>query len=284
MNDTSQSAGWWLDSDGKWYPPELAPSLRPPPPPPQQQQQQQQQQTGQAAALAQRPASITPHWAPTSSQPSTEAGTMPTKCAAHTDTMPQIALVSDASQGQGWWEGMDGKWYAPEVYPSNTPQGDGWWPAPDGKWYAPMFHPSYVSRSASDVFLGEGWWQGTDGKWYAPELHPSDRPRGDDWWQATNGWWYAPIFHPDSRSVRSAKHVPSHAGVSATTATSDAGVLQTPLNTMPPSESPPAGTIRPPAHPTVPPASTPSRWRYLLNKWLLGTEALCYKEDDDDDK
>ena len=31
MSDTSQGPGWWLASDGKWYPPEAAP---PPPPPP----------------------------------------------------------------------------------------------------------------------------------------------------------------------------------------------------------------------------------------------------------
>lgn len=31
MSDVSQGEGWWLASDGKWYPPELA---APPPPPP----------------------------------------------------------------------------------------------------------------------------------------------------------------------------------------------------------------------------------------------------------
>jgi hypothetical protein len=31
MSDQSQGAGWWLASDGKWYPPE---SFSPPPPPP----------------------------------------------------------------------------------------------------------------------------------------------------------------------------------------------------------------------------------------------------------
>ena len=34
MRDTSQGPGWWLASDGKWYPPETAPPLPPPPPPP----------------------------------------------------------------------------------------------------------------------------------------------------------------------------------------------------------------------------------------------------------
>lgn len=34
MSDTSQGPGWWLASDGKWYPPQSAPTPTPPPPPP----------------------------------------------------------------------------------------------------------------------------------------------------------------------------------------------------------------------------------------------------------
>lgn len=33
MSDTSQGPGWWLASDGRWYPPESLPNLPPPPPP-----------------------------------------------------------------------------------------------------------------------------------------------------------------------------------------------------------------------------------------------------------
>lgn len=33
MSDESQGDGWWLASDGKWYPPESAPAPVPPPPP-----------------------------------------------------------------------------------------------------------------------------------------------------------------------------------------------------------------------------------------------------------
>ncbi len=32
MSDESQGPGWWLASDGKWYPPEQAPGYQPPPP------------------------------------------------------------------------------------------------------------------------------------------------------------------------------------------------------------------------------------------------------------
>lgn len=31
MSDTTQGPGWWLASDGKWYPPQ--PAYLPPPPP-----------------------------------------------------------------------------------------------------------------------------------------------------------------------------------------------------------------------------------------------------------
>jgi len=34
MSDTSQGAGWWQASDGKWYPPHLHPDTPPPTPPP----------------------------------------------------------------------------------------------------------------------------------------------------------------------------------------------------------------------------------------------------------
>ena len=44
MSDTSQGPGWWLASDGKWYPPETAPN-QPPPAPPQGLQQPPPMQT-----------------------------------------------------------------------------------------------------------------------------------------------------------------------------------------------------------------------------------------------
>lgn len=34
MSDSSQGPGWWLASDGKWYPPQSAATPVPPPPPP----------------------------------------------------------------------------------------------------------------------------------------------------------------------------------------------------------------------------------------------------------
>ncbi len=34
MSDVAQGPGWWVASDGKWYPPESHPEAAPPPPPP----------------------------------------------------------------------------------------------------------------------------------------------------------------------------------------------------------------------------------------------------------
>jgi uncharacterized RDD family membrane protein YckC len=34
MSELSQGPDWWLAADGKWYPPQLHPSIGPPPPPP----------------------------------------------------------------------------------------------------------------------------------------------------------------------------------------------------------------------------------------------------------
>ena len=47
MSDTSQGPGWWLASDGKWYPPEQAPGTQAPQPPPWPGSQPGQPQWGQ---------------------------------------------------------------------------------------------------------------------------------------------------------------------------------------------------------------------------------------------
>ncbi len=57
MSDASQGPGWWIASDGKWYPPELHPAVREAP-----------RATGAAAPAqrtsghAQRPAHVGPHF------------------------------------------------------------------------------------------------------------------------------------------------------------------------------------------------------------------------------
>ncbi|HEY5154510.1 MAG TPA: hypothetical protein VIJ47_07240, partial [Acidimicrobiales bacterium] len=73
--------------------------------------------------------------------------------------------MSDVSQGPGWWEASDGKWYPPKE--SDQPPAPGWWLAADGKWYPP------VEASASPA---PGWWLAADGRWYPPEDHPDVTP------------------------------------------------------------------------------------------------------------
>jgi len=67
--------------------------------------------------------------------------------------------VSDVSQGPGWWQASDLKWYPPEQRP-------GWWQASDLNWYPPEQHPDYRAPSpqpAQPAPVGKhtfGWWLG----------------------------------------------------------------------------------------------------------------------------
>lgn len=51
--------------------------------------------------------------------------------------------MSDASQGEGWWQASDGKWYPPQAQSpppplsSDTQVAPDWWLASDGRWYPP---------------------------------------------------------------------------------------------------------------------------------------------------
>ena len=65
--------------------------------------------------------------------------------------------MSDVSQGPGWWQASDGKWYPPKE--SEQPPAPGWWLAADGKWYPPV----EVEQAPRP-----GWWLAADGKWYPP--------------------------------------------------------------------------------------------------------------------
>ena len=69
--------------------------------------------------------------------------------------------MADTSQGPGWWQASDGKWYAPELHENaqpppptitDTPPGPGYWKASDGKWYPPELHPrSEVSSPTAPI-------------------------------------------------------------------------------------------------------------------------------------
>lgn len=71
--------------------------------------------------------------------------------------------MSDQSQGPGWWQASDGKWYPPSA--SAEPPGEGWWLASDGQWYPPREEPPVP-----------GWWLASDGRWYPPADPEPERP------------------------------------------------------------------------------------------------------------
>lgn len=85
--------------------------------------------------------------------------------------------MSDVSQGEGWWQASDGKWYPPTQPVSEPaaaaptmgadpgaagaqPPGPGYWMASDGQWYppqqgaapavAPGYVPGYVNAANMD--------------------------------------------------------------------------------------------------------------------------------------
>jgi hypothetical protein len=77
--------------------------------------------------------------------------------------------LSDVSQGVGWWQASDGRWYPPKE--SDEAPAPGWWLAADGRWYPPV---------ESEAPPEPGWWLAADGRWYPPETTPGSsdyRPR-----------------------------------------------------------------------------------------------------------
>ncbi len=72
--------------------------------------------------------------------------------------------MSDVSQGVGWWQASDGRWYPPKE--SEEAPEPGWWLAADGRWYAPV---------ESTEPPEPGWWLAADGRWYPPESIPGDQ-------------------------------------------------------------------------------------------------------------
>jgi TM2 domain-containing membrane protein YozV len=96
--------------------------------------------------------------------------------------------MSDTSQGEGWWQASDGKWYPPEQAATATPAE----PAepPVGTWgagtavgaagsmgvvgspgapHAPGTPGAPVGPGVMSGPGAPGWWQASDGNWYPPE-------------------------------------------------------------------------------------------------------------------
>lgn len=85
--------------------------------------------------------------------------------------------MSDAPQGEGWWQASDLKWYPPEQRAPDFVPPAGWWRASDGRWHPPDRNaespddsPSSPVGSAPSGVTPDslpGWTQ-VDGCWYPP--------------------------------------------------------------------------------------------------------------------
>jgi uncharacterized RDD family membrane protein YckC len=76
--------------------------------------------------------------------------------------------VSDVSQGPGWWQASDGKWYRPEQHPNyQPPQPAQPYGAPAGTTYPPQsstpagWYQDPTNPGASRYWDGTGWSAGT---------------------------------------------------------------------------------------------------------------------------
>jgi hypothetical protein len=101
--------------------------------------------------------------------------------------------MSDTSQGEGWWQASDGKWYPPEqaagatgtpAEPAEPPVGT--WGAgaavgaagsvgavgSPGAPHAPGAPGAPVGPAVMGGPGTPGWWQASDGNWYPPEQAP----------------------------------------------------------------------------------------------------------------
>ncbi len=118
MSDVSQGAGWWLASDGKWYPPTAPPGVSdavealPPLP-------------SFFAAASQSPFADAPSVSPPSEP--VNAGDLGSHVAPpeHQPAPPPrpLFVTEPGASNPGWWRASDGEWYPPELNPSVRSQG-----------------------------------------------------------------------------------------------------------------------------------------------------------------
>jgi hypothetical protein len=128
VSDTSQGPGWWIASDGKWYPPDPA--------------------TSGAATADPAPAAAAPPPAP---PPAAAPAGGATADAAPTPTAAPAPLPDAAAPGAtatppepGWWLASDGNWYPPQRPAAGTdPATTTTTPAPDAA-------PSIAAAPAAD--------------------------------------------------------------------------------------------------------------------------------------
>jgi uncharacterized RDD family membrane protein YckC len=89
--------------------------------------------------------------------------------------------VADISQGEGWWQASDGKWYDPESHPDYVePEPPRAPPVPTPP-TAPNSSPFLDSLTAStpapispidELAPAPGYWRASDGIWYPPQSQP----------------------------------------------------------------------------------------------------------------
>lgn len=166
--------------------------------------------------------------------------------------------MSDVSQGPGWWQASDGKWYPPKD--ADKAPAPGWWLASDGKWYPPV---------ESEQPPQPGWWLAADGKWYPPATAETEgQPAG-----AAAAAKPAPAKPAPAKPVPAkpvaAKPVPAKPAAAKPTPAKAAGAKPTPAKAAggkptpakpaaaKPAPAKPTGTNRPPATSASPAAAPP---------------------------
>jgi len=75
--------------------------------------------------------------------------------------------MSDASQGPGWWQATDGRWYPPETLAAAQAAAAPADPTP------PESPGSVQGAATGDGPPAPGWWRASDGNWYPPASDPA---------------------------------------------------------------------------------------------------------------
>jgi hypothetical protein len=134
MSDTSLGPGWWLASDGKWYPPQIEEVT-----PAEVVQSVQPSQTAPAPAGASSSQgagwwqATDGFWYPPTPQPQ-KATPRPQEATPAEIVPPEQPIQTTAAASQLTAQTPAG---------AASPQGAGSWQATDGLWYPPHLHPDY---------------------------------------------------------------------------------------------------------------------------------------------
>ena len=118
MSDVSQGSGWWIASDGRWYPPEQHPNYVAP--------------LRSAAPVTQVPAAVTtppislPVAPPTTTGSASSSPPQTPPVPSQAVRVPGVATMPATSNGAApgdqrgpdWWQASDGNWYPPQLHPS----------------------------------------------------------------------------------------------------------------------------------------------------------------------